>query len=124
MSIFGLTAAPAVPSLAAGASSAGSVAGGFGATLQSALAGQSTGSATPTRTAYQTEPGRGVSGGGRHHRHHTGPGSMDTTSSQTANAQGDPATSMGQASPRTAGGLLLSDMRRGLQAYGATTPVG
>jgi hypothetical protein len=124
MSIFGLTATPAVPSLAAGTSTASAATGGFRATLQSALAGQSTNAAKPTQTAYQTEPGRGVSGSGRHHRHHNGAGSMDTSSTQTASAQGNPATSMGHALPQSTGGLLLSDMRRGLQAYGATIPAG
>jgi hypothetical protein len=122
MSIFGLNATPPVPALAAGPSTASSAASGFGATLQSALAGQTTKAADPTQTAYQTEPGRGASESGRHHRHHHGSGSMDTNGTQTAGAQGDAATSMGQASPHTSGGLLLSDMRRGLQAYGATTP--
>ena len=123
MSITSVSANQVSPSAAGAVSTAASAASGFGGSLQSALAGQTTGAGDAAQTAYKTEPGRGVPSGGHRHHHH-GRGSMDTSGTQTAGAQGGAGITTNQATTKTSGGLLLSDMRRGLQAYGATVKVG
>jgi hypothetical protein len=84
----------------------------FDASLQSSLSAQASANST-TQSAYKTEQGRGAPGG-RHHHHHGDAGS----STQAA----DPSAS--QSTPQSAGDFLASDLKRGLQAYGATTSLG
>lgn len=122
MSITSVNANQVAPSAANAVSNAASAASGFAGSLQSALAGQATGASDATQAAYKTEPGRGIPSGGHRHHHHGG-GSMDTSGTQTASAQDGTGNATGQATTQTSGGLLLSDMRRGLQAYGATVRV-
>lgn len=118
-----------VPSVLLGttgpATMAASTAGAFGATLQTTMAGQSAGDSDPLRTAYQTEPGRGTPGSAHRHHHHLDGGASDATGTATAQGEsGTAATATAAANSQTSGELLLSDMLRGLQAYGATIPVG
>ena len=120
MSIASLTAsAVPLPSVASAATTP--TGGAFGATLRNAMAGPSTEAGGPAQTAYRTEPGRGTpSGGHRHHHVHRG---RESDATGIATAQ-DPSATGSAAPGQTSGGLLLSDMMRGLQAYGATIAVG
>ena len=99
--------------------------GAFGAQLQSLLAGQSGAQSSAAQTAYQTEPGRGIPGNTHRHHGHQASGidanaadgmenGQSTTGAQASSGTGG----SGQQAP---GGVLLSDLMQGLQAYGATT---
>ncbi len=118
--------------LAAGTATSASASpaqGAFGAQLQSLLGGQTSAANGTTATAYQTEPGRGTPGKAhRHHGHHAS-GTDTNAANGTENGQavagaqsGASGTGgVGGTGQQTAGGVLLNDMMRGLQAYGATT---
>ncbi len=132
MSIASLSATQVPQNLAAGAATtapASSAQGPFGTQLQSLLAGQSSASSSATTTAYQTEPGRGTPGKAHHHHGHHASGTdanaangtengPTTAVAQTATGGTSGTNSTGQQTPR---GVLLSNLMRGLQAYGATT---
>jgi hypothetical protein len=136
MSITNLGTTQAAQTLAAGTTTtapAASGQGSFGRQLQSALAGQSTaGSGSTTATAYQTEPGRGAPGNAHHHRGHHASDTGATVANGTTNGQTTASAQSGTggtsatngAGQQTPGGLLLNDLMRGLQAYGATTSMG
>jgi hypothetical protein len=116
MNIASLGSAQMAQTVAAG--STFGTPGSFGTDLQSLLSGQTALGAT--QSASVTEPGRGVPEATHRHRHSGstdgGQPATDMGNSQTA------ATSAG-GSQQSAGGLLVGDMMRGLQAYGATTSV-
>jgi hypothetical protein len=129
MSIFSLSSTPAPHTLAASATPttpASSAQGPFSVQLQSRLAGQSSAGSSATQSAFQTDPRRGAPG--KAHRHHgRNASSTDSnaatgteTSQASATAQSG-ASGPGSTGQQTKGGVLLSDMMRGLQAYGATT---
>ena len=129
MSIASLSTTQVPQTLAAGTATTGpasSAQGPFGTQLQSLLAGQSSATSGATTTAYQTEPGRGTPG--RAHRHHGHRAS--STDANAANGTENGQTTAGAqsgtggtsgAGQQTPGGVLLNDLMRGLQAYGATT---
>jgi hypothetical protein len=127
-SIFAAATAASQTSAAPGAFG-GALAGAFGTQLQSLLAGQSGTGSSAAQTAYQTEPGRGAPGGVHHHDGHHAAGTDANAADGMDNGQTAPTAqngtngtstpgSTGQQGP---GGVLLSDLMRGLQAYGATT---
>lgn len=118
MSIASLTAAAVVSPVGPHATSHS---GHFGTNLQSALGTGAAGAAGSIRSAHQTEPGRATPSTKRRHQQK---GSDTTPDARTAAAQADPAIGSGQAPTQTPGQLLLSDLRRGLQAYGAVTSLG
>jgi hypothetical protein len=135
MSIAGLgtlqTAHPIITSAAA----ASSAQGGFGAQVQAWMASQSSASSGATQSASLTEPGRATPGAARHH-HAQSPSTDANTADGTSNNPSGPASSasLGKTAntgagatsstgQQTPGGLLLNDMMRGLQAYGATSSI-
>jgi hypothetical protein len=133
MNIAALGTTPTAHTHAIAAAAAGSSQGGFGAQLQSRLAGQTPSAGGATQTASLTEPGRGTQDAGRPHHQTT------STDSRAANgtsygqppsgaSTGMPGVGASSATggsfgsnPGTTGGLLFNDMTRGLQAYGITT---
>ena len=94
--------------------------GAFGTQLQSLLAGQSSTGGSAAPTAYQTEPGRGTPDRVHHHHGHHASGTDANAADGMENGQST-ASAQGGTSHKTPGGLLLTDLMRGLRAYGATT---
>jgi hypothetical protein len=130
MSIFSLSTAQAPQALATAAASAkpaGSAQGQFSAQLQSLRSGQSSaGSSSTTQTAFQTQPRR--SAPSKAHRPHGRNASSTDSNAATGTETGQttaPAQSgaggPGSTGQQAKGGVLLSAMMHGLQAYGATT---
>jgi hypothetical protein len=117
MSIANLAAVSAAQAASLAAPNAASNASAFAATLQTAEG------ATPA--AYQTGSGRGTPGAGHRHHHHGHTSTVDAANSgQASSGQTNQATGSGQAPTQAPGQLLLSDLMRGLQAYGATKSAG
>ncbi len=129
MSIFSLGTAQAPQTLAASATPrtpANPAQGPFSAQLQSLHEGQSSAASNTTQLAFQTEPRRGVPGKAHHHHGRTASSTDSNAATGTENGQTSAAAPSGASGPgstgqQTKGGVLLSDMMRGLQAYGATT---
>ncbi len=106
------------------AASASSTQGAFNAQLQSLLAGQSSTGSSAAQTAYQTEPGRGVSGRAHHYHGHDASGADANAADGMDNGQtsvGTQASGTSSTGQQAPGGVMLGDLMRGLQAYGATT---
>jgi len=129
MSIVGLGTVQAPQTRAASATPttpASSAQGPFSAQLQSLRTGQPSAGSSTTQSAFQTEPRRGAPGTAHHH-HGRNASSIDsnaatgTENAQTSAAAQSGAGGPGSAGQQTKGGVLLNDMMRGLQAYGATT---
>ncbi len=126
------TTQPAQTLAARAAAATSAQAGAFGAQVQSWLASQSAAAGTATQSASLTEPGRATPGAGHHRRRQSSsteanaangisPGlspSANATASAGGSANGATGAGTTQQSP---GSLLLNDMMRGLQAYGATS---
>jgi hypothetical protein len=112
MNIAALGSSQVAQTVAAG--STFGTAGSFGAMVP----GQSGSGAA--QSASTTEPGRGVPGSMPHHHHR---GSTDGGQPATDSGGSQTASASGGGSQQGPGGLLLGDMMRGLQAYGATTSV-
>jgi hypothetical protein len=129
MSIASLSTTQVPQPLAAGAAAAApasSAQGPFGTQLQSLLGGQSSATSDATATAYQTEPGRGTPAKAHHHRGHHASSTDASAANGTANGQTTASAQSGAsgasgAGQQTPGGVLVNDLMRGLQAYGATT---
>jgi hypothetical protein len=130
MSIFSLGTAQAPQALAAAATPTtppSSAHGPFSAQLQSLRSGQSSaGSSSTTQTAFQTQPRHGAPG--KAHRQHgrNASGTDSNAATGTENPQTTAAAQSGASEPGSTGqqprgGVLLSAMMLGLQAYGATT---
>jgi len=99
------------------------------------MASQSSASRGATQSTSLTEPGRATSGTARHHQAQW-PSTDANTADGTSNNPSGPAGSgspgksvntgagaTSSAGRQTSGGLLLNDMMRGLQAYGATSSI-
>jgi len=129
MSIFSLSTAQAPQALATAAASAtpaSSAQGPFSAQLQSLRGGQPSAASSTTQTAMQTEPRRSAPGKAHHHHGRNASSTDSNTANGTENGQTMAGAQNGASGPgstgqQTKGGVLLSAMMRGLQAYGATT---
>ena len=112
--------------------------GPFGSQLQSLLGGKSSTPSAAAATAFQPQPSRGSASKAHHPRgsHASStdsnaangtqnsaavvgaPGGANGTSGASGAGRTSGTSSTGQQTP---GGVLLTDMMRGLQAYGSTT---
>ena len=145
MSIPSLTSVARVPPTpAAGATSGASGASGqgaFGSQLQSLLGGKSSSPSGAKATAFQPQPSRGSPhkahqlSRGRHASSTdsdaasgtqsasdaaSAPGGASGTSSASATGATSGTSGSSSSGQQGPGGVLLNDMMRGLQAYGAT----
>jgi hypothetical protein len=114
-----VTAASKTP-LGAAATSASQAQGAFGAQLQSLMGGQSSATSGAVTAAHQAHPARGTPGRAYHHRSHHASSTDANVADDTARA-GTWTGAAGGTGQQAPGRVLLNDMMRGLQAYGATT---
>lgn len=109
--------------------------GPFGSQLQSLLGGKSSTPSAATATAYQSQPSRGAARNAHHPRGRYASSTDTNAANGTQNSAavvGAPSGANGTSgasgtsgssgtSQQAPGGVLLTDMMRGLQAYGSTT---
>lgn len=129
MSIASLGTTQAAQTIATNAARATSGQGSFGGALQSSLAGQPTSAGGATQTASLTKSQRSTPSTQHHHHDHShrnssGAGAIaangGASGQTTAGAQSGTSGTSG-AGQQTSAGVLVNNMMRGLQAYGATT---